>query len=298
MANNIITQRQDASGYFEGITYGEMIQLQLGKRAWMVNGLTVKLHALNEAGQVQIPVVERGTLKGSTPLCAEGTFNKASKRFETLLLDEKIGGEFDGCFTVAGIVPSAWEQMLNSATLMQMAMDYQEAVEIKLAAGGTDSTFDATGKTTFQTIAALKTEYFDLNGQFPTVALVNPEFFNDMLSDNASLGTSLADFTVINGNVGQYAGLQIIQTSLANKVTLINAESVHIALAANPKQIPSFGNIIGSVDMSKFDIGFSAGMVSKTDIQPKFIGATTYVHVPLGVKVIDELVLNFGIPTP
>lgn len=293
MADLDIKLREDAAGYTEGLTYGQMIMLQLSKRAWLINGLTMTLNSLNEAGQVQIPVFKRGTLKGSTPLCDEGTFNKASKSFETLLLDKKISGEFDGCFTVAGTAHKDWERMLNNATLMQMALDYQTEVEKELAKVGTASKIVDKGMTPLQVLLSLGSEYFKANGTKATVALVNSEFYAKLISQNIGLATASSDFAFVNGSVGRVGGFEIIETDLVNDVTLINDQAVQLAVASSPQQVPQFGGIIGNVDMTSFDIGFSAGMISKTDIKPTYIGATTYVHVPIGVKVITDLVLKY-----
>lgn len=293
MADLDIKLREDAAGYTEGLTYGQMIMLQLTKRAWLINGLTMTLNPLNEAGQVQIPVFKRGALKGSTPLCDEGKFNKAKKTFETLLLNEKVSGEFDGCFTVAGTAHKEWERALNNATLMQLALDYQTVVEAAIGATGTASTIVDKGMTPLQVLLSLGSEYFKTNGTKATVALVNSEFYAKLISQNVGLATSSSDFAFVNGSVGRVGGFEIIETDLVDDVTLINEQAVQIAVAANPQQIPQFANIIGNVDMSSFDIGFSAGMISKTDIKPTFVGATTYVHVPFGVKVIKDLVLKY-----
>lgn len=299
MADITVTQRVDAANYAEGFTYGQAIMIGLGKRSWLVPGRTFTLHTLNAAGQVIIPVYEPGDLKGATALCDEGTFNKATKKSETLLLDKKIGGEFDGCFTVAGIAQKDWERALNNATLMQMAMDYQSTIETALQAGGTDSEVVSTGLSASQYLLKLKSEYFKKTKQQATVALVNDEFYNQILDQQTNLGTAGSDFAFINGAVGTVSGLTIIQTSMDTPVILTNVNGIHIAVAGSPKQVPQFGNIIGDYDINSLDIGFSAGMISKTDIKPKFIGATTYVHLPLGTKIIDSLVLKAPVtPAP
>ncbi|MFV0393397.1 MAG: hypothetical protein ACK5LC_03230 [Coprobacillaceae bacterium] len=299
MADLVVTQRSDADGYVEGLTYGQAIMIGLGKRAWLVPNQTFTQHVLNAAGQVLIPVYEPGTLQGATDLCEEGTFNKATQRFETLLLDKKVGGEFDGCFTVAGIARTDWERHLNNATLTQMAMDYQVSVETALQAGGTTSTVDATGLSASQYLLKLKSEYFTLNKQQARIALVNDEFYNEILDQQINLGTAGSDFAFINGVVGTVSGLTIIQTQMATKAILLNANSIHLSVAGSPKQVPQFGNIIGDNDLSSLNVGFSAGIISKTDVKPTFIGANTYVHLPFGVKVIDKLVLKTPtIPTP
>lgn len=294
-----ITKREDSAGYVEGFTYGQAIMLGLGMRTWLVPNRTFTQHALNESGQVLIPIFKPGTLKGATDLCAEGSFNKATKDTVTVSLDKKIGGEFDGCFTVAGIAKADWERYLNNATLMQMAMDYQATIETYINAGGTVSTVSPTGLTPSAYLNKMRAEYFDLTKRQASIALVNVDFYNSLIEQQTNLGTAGSDFAFINGVVGTVSGLIIIQTDLEAPVTLISVDAIHIVTASNPKQVPQFGDIIGGADMSELGIGFSVGMISKTDVQPKFIGATTYVHLPLGVKVIDELILKAPVvPAP
>lgn len=292
MPNLTVTQREDANGYVEGLTYGQAIMMGLAKRTWLSNGTTFTQHVLNDAGQIMIPVFEPDELKGTTDLCEEGTFNKAKRRFIQLLLDKKIGMEFDGCFTVAGITVPGWERDLNNATLMQGAMDYQTSVEASLEAGGTVSTIVKGDLKPSQYLLKLKSEYFNLNKQKATVALVSSDFYNEILDHQTSLGTAGSDYAFVNGVLGTVSGLVIIETDLKADATLINSQGIHIASAGSIKQVPQFGNIIGEVDMTSFNIGFSAGMLSKIDVKPTFIGSNTYVHVPLGVKVIDQLVLK------
>lgn len=292
MPNLTVTQREDGNGYVEGLTYGQAIMMGLAKRTWLAHGLTFTQHVLNDAGQIMIPIFEPDELKGATDLCAEGEFNKAKRRFVQLLLDKKIGMEFDGCFTVAGITVAGWERALNNATLMQGAMDYQTSVETSLEASGIVSEVVKGGLTPSQYLLKLKSEYFNKTKQKAKVALVSSEFYNDIISQQTSLGTAGSDYAFVNGVVGVVSGLVIIETDLKADATLINAQAINIASAGNIKQVPQFGNIIGEVDMTSFNIGFSAGMLSKIDVKPTFIGSNTYVHVPLGVKVIDQLVLK------
>lgn len=294
-----ITHREDNGGYLEGVTFGQAIMIGLGKRAWLVPNVTFNQEVLNQAGQVQIPVYKPGTLKGATPLCEEGVFNKATKEFRTLLLDSKINGEFDDCFSVAGIVPKDWERSLNNATLMQMAMDYQIQVESKLMAGGTITSVDPTGLSPSALLLAMRSEFFTRNKQNATVALVSPVFYNSILKEQTNLGTAGSDFAFINGAVGTVSGLVIVESSMTTDVVLINEQSIHIASAGSVAQIPGMDKITGDVDMSSFDIGFNTGMISKVDKKPTFIGISTYIHVPFGVLVINELVSKYtATPTP
>ena len=135
--------------------------------------------------------------------------------------------------------------------------------------------------------------------ELPEFALVSTGFYQKMVNQRTLLGTTGADFSYINGEVGQAAGLRIIVTDLAEDIILSTAAGLHIATASSVKQIPGTGNIVGSADMTNAEIGFSAGMISKTDVKPTFVGMLTYVHKPFGLEVIPELVMKVNnIPTP
>lgn len=296
MADETLVLRRDADEYVEGMTYGQGITLKLSKLSWMMPGETYTSHVLNEAGQIVIPVYEKKTAGGVTDLCAVGAFSKAQQRFETLQLDKKTGAELDGCFSVAGIVPMDWERSLNNASLRVMAMDAQTAIETALAADATASLLDVTGLTPYQMLNKLRTEYYGQTGLWPTVALVSLDFYNAMLDSQISLqNISSSSAAYIQGAVGTVSGLVIIPTDMTPSVTLYVPEALHIATAGNIKQIPGFGGAIGAVDLAEGNsIGFSAGMLSKTDVQPTYIGAKTYIHKPFGVKVIPELTLKLA----
>ena len=294
MANETVILRRDADEYVEGLTYGQGIQIKLSKLSWMLPGETYTSHVLNEAGQVMIPVYETKTAGGVTDLCAVGAFSKAQQRFESLQLDKKTGAELDGCFSVAGLVPMDWERSLNNASLRVMAMDAQAAVEAAIEADATDSVMDVTGLTPYQMLNKLRTEFYGMNGLWPTVALVSLDFYNAMLDAQVGLqNISSSSAAYIEGAVGTVAGMVIVPTNMTSSITLLVPESLHIATAGNIKQIPGFGGAIGAVDLAEGNaIGFSAGMLSKTDVQPTYIGAKTYIHKPFGVKVIPELTLQ------
>lgn len=290
-----INLREDANKYVEGLTYGQGLMIGLSRLSWLQPNVTYTHHTLNGAGQVLIPVVENLKDGAVTELCAEGEFSKSKGRYETLLLDKKVGAEFDGCFTVSGIANKDWELLLNNASLRQMAIARQIAVETELVEQATASAIDKDDKP-FTYLNKLKNEYYVMSGLQPTIALVSLDYYNEILDAQVQMPQAVGEYAYVNGVVGMIAGMAIIPAQITVDAVLINPQAINLASAGALAQVPQFGNIIGMANLGEANgIGFDAGLISKTDVNPKYVGATTYVHQPFGIKIISNLALAAGV---
>ena len=283
--------RKDEGNYIEGMTYGQGITLESDKLSWLMPGVTYTSHTLSEAGQIRIPVYQLDNEGAVTELCDEGVFYKGTMEFVTLLLDRKVSATFDSCFTVAGIVPSNWQRGINNVSLRHMAIGAQREVERELQANATVSTLATAGKTPFQILNQLKTEFRKKTTRWCDIALVSLDFYNEILSTQTQLGVTPASAAYVRGVVGTVAGLLIIPTDMENDVTLFTVEAINVAKPGSLAQIPGMG-IVGAVDMAHAGISFNSGLVSKQNVQPNKIGVVTNVFKPFGLKVIPELTLT------
>ena len=283
-------QRQDKSLYLEGLTQGQAIWLELGQRTWVLDGVTATIHSLNQAGQVQIPVFKTGDIKGLTELCEDGDGNKANYEFRTLNLDKKVSGVFNGCFTVANIADPNITSMLDQATIRQMALAYTTGIENELVANAQAGTISDTNATNFEILMDLQKKFFDENRIQPSAVLVSARAYKEIAKEHGFIPTASGSTILTTGNVGIYAGLQIIQTNITDTdLIMISPESVHIAIAGSPEQANQSGSLSAGFDIFNQMNGFSAGIVSKLDNMAQNVATKTWVHIPLGIKIIPEL---------
>ena len=101
MAINM-TLRQDAENYAEGLVIGDAIIRGLGRYSWLQPNITYLNKTLSNAGVYYAPIVT-GSQGAATALCADGDAGDANVEYLPIVIDKKVTGKFDGCFTVAGI---------------------------------------------------------------------------------------------------------------------------------------------------------------------------------------------------
>ena len=292
-------QRQDGGLYLEGVTQGQAIWLELAKHNWIMSNVTATIHTLDGNGKVQIPVFKKGALKGFTELCEDGNVNKANFEFRSVDLSHKVSGEFNGCFTVAGIADPKITESLDSATIRQMSLAYSTGIETELINNAQPVTITDTKATYFDILMSLKKRFFEENRTQPTAVLVSARAFIEIAKEHGFIPTSAGSLILTSGNVGTYAGLTIIETNITDTdIIMISPESVHIAVAGNPQQASPKGVAGESFELFNQMNGFSAGMISKIDSKPLGVGEVTYLHVPIGVTVIPELAYKITLPTP
>lgn len=286
-----MTFRQDAEKYAEGSIVGDIIVRGLGKQAWLQPGVTYTAHTLSDAGVLYLPKVS-GAQGAATNICVDGVVGTSDVEYLSVVIDKKVSAKFDGCFTVAGIADKVIERALNNYKMKNMMNDMQDDVLAYMKATGTASAVVKANYTTaYGYFRALQNEYFAANDEFPTVALVSMDFYDELLLEQIPFGTPIGDNAYVSGNVGTVLGMIVRPVvNLDRDAILYVPEALHIAKPASPKVIGE--NILGAVD-SDSD-AFYDGMVS---IQAKdaLKGiVNTYVHkfYGKGIPVPDQVLVT------
>ena len=280
--------RQDVNNYAEGTSVGDMIVRGLGKYSWLQAGVTYTNYTLSDAGVLFLPIIT-GSQGASTAICADGNVGTADADYLSVIIDKKVSGKFDGCFTVAGISDKKIERALNNFKLKNMQNDFQDDVLTYILATATASAVVKAGSTAYEYLNALQLEYFAANEEFPEIALVSLAFYNELLLEKIALGVLSSDEAYVSGNVGKVLGMNLtVVPRLTRDAVVYVADALAIAKPASPAVIGE--NILGAVD-SDSD-AFYEGMVS---IQAKdaLKGiAETYVHkfygkgIPVAARVL------------
>ena len=290
MAINM-TFRQDADNYAEGYRVGVVIVRDLGQYSWLQPGVTYTAHTLSDAGVLYLPKVS-GTQGAATDICADGSVGTANVEMLSVLIDKKVSAKFDGCFTVAGITDINIERALNNYKLKNMANDMQDDVLAAMIADGTESAvFKADYTTAYAYLQALKREFFAANEEFPTVALVSMDFYDELMLEGVAFGTPLSDQIYVAGAVGTVMGMLLRPVPrLERDAILYVPEALHIVEPANPKVIGD--NIIGAVNTETS--AFYNGMISVQDTDALKGTAHTYVHkfYGKGIPVADLMLVT------
>ena len=165
-----MTFREDVNKYVEGYTVGDVIIRGLGQYSWLQPNVTYTPHTLSDAGILYIPKVT-GTQGAATAICVDGDPGDARADYLSVVIDKKVTGKFDGCFTVAGISDQIIERALNTYKLKNMANDLQDDVMSYMLSTGTGSVVDRSAySTAYGYLQALKREYFAANEEFPDIA--------------------------------------------------------------------------------------------------------------------------------
>jgi len=281
--------RQDAGNYAEGYAVGDVIVRGLGQYSWLQPNVTYTPHTLSDSGVLYLPKVS-GTQGAATAICADGTVGTSEVEYLNVLIDKKVSAKFDGCFTVAGISDQIIERALNNYKIKNMANDLQDDVLGYMKTTGTASAIVKADYTTaYEYLQALKREYFTANEEFPTVALVSMDFYDELMLEGVQFGTPLSDQIYVAGAVGTVMGLLLRPVPrLDRDVILYVPEALHIVEPASPKVIGD--NIIGAVNTETS--AFYNGMISVQDTDPLKGMAYTYVHKFYGKGIpVAELML-------
>lgn len=290
MANSF-NFRQDADNYQEGYSVADAIEVGLGKYSWLIPGVTCTLETMTNSGVLQIPKIS-GTQGAATAICADGDAGDADIDYLNIIIDRKVTGKFDGCFTLAQIAGKKEERALNNYKLKNMQNDFQDDILATLVADSVDATAKYTSGTTKPSdyLLSLKSEYFAANEEEPTIALISNQFYEDVIKEFKDLATPLGDETLVAGAAGRAMGLLLrpVPRLTTNPVIVYTPDALYIAKPSTTAQISE--KIIGDVDdiADNFFNGYLA-MVDKRAIAGT---ASTYVHkfygkgIPIEAKVL------------
>ena len=287
--NIAVSIRQDGDKYPEGISVGQTVELGIGRLLWLQPGVTFNEHILDDQGMISIPKIT-ATAGEVTAICAEGDAGTANEERINLLIDKKISGKFDGCFTVAGIADKTSQKALNTAKLRVMANTKTRYVENEMITKATESKLnkaDFVGNPRGY-LSKAKTEAYKLSKKFPQIALVSLDFY-DALDDAKAIRETLSgDEQYVNGVVGRTAGLLIIPTEIEVDFILYSWEDLHLAVPSNPKQISS--GILGDSESIE-GFSFDQGYASFLDVQASYGTAHTWLHGYFGTLITDATLM-------
>ena len=289
MAINM-TLRQDAENYAEGLVIGDAIIRGLGRYSWLQPNITYLNKTLSNAGVYYAPIVT-GSQGAATALCADGDAGDANVEYLPIVIDKKVTGKFDGCFTVAGIADKSIEQSLNNFKLKNMQNDMQDDVLAYMVATGTESLVAKGVLPAYEYLQKLKTEYFTANEEYPTVALISIAFQDELILERIAMGDLVGDEVYVAGALGRVLGMILRPVPrLLRDAILYIPEALTIVKPANTAVIGE--NILGAVN-SETD-AFYDGLVS---IQAKdaLKGiVNTYVHkfYGKGIPVPDMMLVT------
>jgi hypothetical protein len=284
------TMRQDANKYQEGLVVGDVIVRGLGKYSWLQPGISYAAYTLSDAGVLYLPKVS-GTQGAATAICADGTVGTADVEYLNVLIDKKVSAKFDGCFTVASIADKTIERALNNYKMKNMQNDMQDDVLAYMLATGTASAVVKGTLKAYEYLRALQNEYFAANEEFPEVALVSMNFYDELLLEGISLGLPNEAEAYMNGNVGKVLGMNLVVVPrLTRDAVLYVPEALAIVKPASPKVIGE--NILGAVD-SDTD-AFYDGMVSIQSKDALKGTVETYVHkfYGKGIPIADRMLVT------
>lgn len=286
-----MTFRQDAGNYAEGYAVGDVIVRDLGQYSWLQPGVTYTAHTLSDAGVLYLPKIS-GTQGAATDICEDGSVGTSSVEMLSVLIDKKVSAKFDGCFTVAGITDQTIERALNNYKIKNMANDLQDDILAAMLADGTESAVvKADYDTTYAYLQALKREFFTANEEFPSIALVSMNFYDELMLEGVAFGTPLSDQIYVAGAVGTVMGLLVRPVPrLERDVILYTPDALHIVEPASPKVIGD--NILGAINTETS--AFYNGMISVQSLDALKGMAYTYVHkfYGKGIPVADMMLVT------
>lgn len=283
------TLRTDGNGYVDGYTIGQIMNVALMENSWLIPGQTFTRERMTDAGTMIIPMIDKGTPGGVTDLCEDGKFATTTGGTATLMIDKKISGKFDGCFTVAGIADRAFQNAENSMQLKMMAEDYQAYVMTEMLKVAKESELDTTSTTmtNAEYFTRRLAEYRKLNHISPDYALVSSEYLTELEVEIALRQSNAGDAALINGFSGVLKGIPIIeQYDQTDKIILVKKEAIRIGEPTDPKQIPNT-RILGAYQAGGDASGFDSGMISIYDVQASKGIVDTWTHKFFGVAIVS-----------
>lgn len=283
-----IDLRTDSAGYVEGTKMASTV-LRVGmlENRFLVPGVTYTQHLLTDAGDIEIPKVTKLTNGTRSALCDAHTAATMAVTYEALKIDSKEGGEFDGCFTVAGIADKNVERALNSAKLTQIGADFEAHVLTDIENNLTDYTTAWSGSGTNQYLQDLKKAYRIQTGYTAKIALVSLDFYYTAISEMSNLSNQLGADTYVTGadTPKMIAGLMVIPVDLLSRdVILYNPLGLNIGFPVNTKAIG--GGILGDFDSSAME--FQGGLISYHQMPTNgSIVVKTWVLMPYGTLIAE-----------
>lgn len=279
-----ISMRQDGDNYTEGMTIGSVLMMKMGRKSWLQPGVTYTPHVLDGMGMISVPKVT-ATEGEVTDLCVDGNVGGANEVRVPILINKKVSAVFDGCFTAVGIADKIIQRALNNAKVRKLRITYEKYIEGIMVQKGKAATTARGELSARGYLAKLKTEYYKVNTDYPTFALVSLDFMDELDAEMALRETVQGDAKwVRGGDVAMAAGILVIPAEIPVPVILATPDRLPIVTPQSAAQLAD--GIIGGVD-SEAGFSFGSGFGFFQEINAKAGTAHTYVHKFFGFDIVD-----------